>query len=96
MQMLIFLLYLVFPAAASWAFWETQLPQLFYYSGALIYICKDMGFRLARGRGLFAKGRKSEVLYDVVNWQPLGSAWELKVAGWGYSCAPERQTWPWE
>lgn len=66
-QMIIFLLFLVFPAAAAHT-WQVQLPHLFHYAGALLYICKEMGFRLARGRVLFAKGRPCEVLYPIAEW----------------------------
>jgi hypothetical protein len=71
-QMVVFLLFLVFPQAAWRAMWETQLPQLFHFAGAVLYISKEMGYRLMRGRVLFGKGRLSEVLYPITRWWPLG------------------------
>ena len=71
-QMIIFFLYLAFPHAAAAAVWQTVLPHLFHYAGALFYISKEMGYRLARGRVLFAKGRPWEVIYRIAEWQRQG------------------------
>lgn len=78
-QMIIFLLFLIFPAAAARHTWAVQLPHLFHYAGALLYICKEMGFRLARGRVLFAKGRQREVLYPVDEWRVVGEVKEGRL-----------------
>jgi hypothetical protein len=79
-QMLILLLLLVFPHAAWSAMWSTQLPHLFHFSGALLYIAKEMGYRLARGRMLFGKSRKSEIFYSIARWRPMGDEDGLIVA----------------
>ena len=87
-QMLIFLLFLVFPHAAWSAMWGTQLPHLFHFAGALLYISKEMGYRLACGRVLFCKGRKTEVFYPISRWQSSGSEDGLVVVE-----VAEHQAW---
>ena len=51
----------------------SHLPHLFHFAGALLYISKEMGYRLACGSVLFCKGRKTEVFYPISRWQSSGS-----------------------